>query len=139
MKNYHDITVHRIYSLPFKTPALVVEKDAVFIPSGWDNDKKISILYENIQSVSPEDEYTDVIVKPAQMNCIGSENEVAAEDDQVFLTKMQAQLNQSIPAGTASPQTPSFRPSPSVTKGPDRRSLATAVNSPNQVGFYLYL
>jgi len=27
---------------------LVVEKDAVFIPAGWDNDKKIAILYENM-------------------------------------------------------------------------------------------
>ena len=26
----------------------MVEKDAVFIPAGWDNDKKISILYENM-------------------------------------------------------------------------------------------
>ena len=40
--------VHRIYNFPFKTPALVVEKDAVFIPAGWDNDKKIAILYENM-------------------------------------------------------------------------------------------
>ena len=61
--------VHRIYHFPFKvgegelgfqylptnlkpfhvkTPALVVEKDAVFIPAGWDNDKKIAILYENM-------------------------------------------------------------------------------------------
>ena len=32
----------------FQTPALVVEKDAVFIPAGWDNDKKIAILYENM-------------------------------------------------------------------------------------------
>ena len=31
-----------------QTPALVVEKDAVFIPAGWDNDKKIAILYENM-------------------------------------------------------------------------------------------
>ena len=36
--------VHRIYGLKFDTPALVVGKDAVFIPSGWDSDKKISIL-----------------------------------------------------------------------------------------------
>ena len=25
-----------------------MEKDAVFIPAGWDNDKKIAILYENM-------------------------------------------------------------------------------------------
>lgn len=67
------------------------------------------------------------------MNSIGTESEVVAEDDQVFLTKMQTQLNQTIPS-TGSPQTPSFRtpPSSSVQKGPDRR-LSGAVPPPNQV------
>ncbi|KAF4518037.1 hypothetical protein B566_EDAN009270 [Ephemera danica] len=57
--------VHRIYHLPFHTPALVVEKEAVLIPSGWDNMKKISILYENMQTMKPDDYYTDIIAKPA--------------------------------------------------------------------------
>lgn len=135
MINFEKI-VHRIYNLPFKTPALVVEKDAVFIPSGWDNDKKISILYENIQSVSPDDDYSSVIVKPAQMNPIGSESEVTAEDDQVFLTKMQGQLNQTIPS-TGSPQTPSFRPSPAVQPtSKDRRSVTGSMGTPNQVSLF---
>lgn len=30
-------------------------------PSGWDNEKKIAILYENIQSFSPDDNYSDII------------------------------------------------------------------------------
>jgi hypothetical protein len=34
-------------------------------PSGWDNMKKISILYENMQSMKPDDYYRDVIVQPA--------------------------------------------------------------------------
>jgi dynein light intermediate chain 1 len=33
-------------------------------PTGWDNEKKIAILYENIQSVSPDDNYNDVIIRP---------------------------------------------------------------------------
>ena len=60
--------VHRIYGLQFKTPALVVEKDAVFIPSGWDNEKKIAILYENIQSFSPDDDFNDIITVPVNAN-----------------------------------------------------------------------
>lgn len=115
--------VHRIYGLPFKTPALVVEKDALFIPCGWDNEKKISILYENIQTVSPDDPFDKVICKPDQMNCIGQEVEVTAEEDQVFLTKMQAQLNQNISSSTAN-QAQSFRPSP-VQKSTDRKSFGT--------------
>ena len=33
-------------------------------PTGWDNDKKIAILYENLQSMKPEDAFNDVIAKP---------------------------------------------------------------------------
>ena len=36
----------------------------LFSPCGWDNEKKISILYENMTSMKPEDLYEDVIVKP---------------------------------------------------------------------------
>lgn len=118
--------VHRIYGLPFKTPALVVEKDALFIPCGWDNEKKISILYENIQTVSPDDPFEKVICKPDPMNSTGQEVEVTAEDDQVFLTKMQAQLNQNISSAQNQPQT--FRPSPVVQKN-DRKSFGA--NTPS--------
>ena len=33
-------------------------------PAGWDNDKKIAILYENMHSVKPDQYYTDVIARP---------------------------------------------------------------------------
>lgn len=36
----------------------------MYSPAGWDNDKKIAILYENMHTMSPDDYYTDVIVKP---------------------------------------------------------------------------
>ncbi len=35
-----------------------------FSPAGWDNEKKISILYENLSSMQPEDDYSDHIRKP---------------------------------------------------------------------------
>uniref|UniRef100_A0A667XBF8 Dynein light intermediate chain n=1 Tax=Myripristis murdjan TaxID=586833 RepID=A0A667XBF8_9TELE len=56
--------VHKMYDFQFSTPALVVEKDAVFIPSGWDNEKKIAILYENFTTVTPEDPFEDLIIQP---------------------------------------------------------------------------
>ncbi|XP_037287432.2 dynein light intermediate chain [Rhipicephalus microplus] len=87
--------VHRIYGFPFKTPALVVEKDGVFIPSGWDNDKKIAILYENITSASPDDPYSEVITRPmTTRKPLQREPEVLAEGDQAFLARQLAQLNQ---------------------------------------------
>ncbi|XP_001606117.1 cytoplasmic dynein 1 light intermediate chain 1 isoform X1 [Nasonia vitripennis] len=84
---------HRIYSLPFRTPALVVEKDAVLIPAGWDNMKKISILHENLQSMKPDDYYRDVIVKPpSNRKSVQRQVEVQTEDEQAFLTRQQEHL-----------------------------------------------
>ncbi|XP_011506157.1 PREDICTED: cytoplasmic dynein 1 light intermediate chain 1 isoform X2 [Ceratosolen solmsi marchali] len=84
---------HRIYSLPFRTPALVVEKDAVLIPAGWDNIKKISILHENLQSMKPEDYYRDVIIQPTtNRKNVTRRTEIQAEDEQVFLARQQETL-----------------------------------------------
>uniref|UniRef100_A0A3Q2CVA8 Dynein light intermediate chain n=1 Tax=Cyprinodon variegatus TaxID=28743 RepID=A0A3Q2CVA8_CYPVA len=67
MKNLdilYKYLVHRLYGFPFHCPAQVVEKDAVFIPSGWDNEKKIAILHENFQTLKADDSFEDVVVKP---------------------------------------------------------------------------
>ncbi|XP_040529851.1 cytoplasmic dynein 1 light intermediate chain 2-like isoform X3 [Gallus gallus] len=56
--------VHKMYGFQLTTPALVVEKDAVFIPAGWDNEKKIAILHENFTRVKPGYAYEDFIAKP---------------------------------------------------------------------------
>lgn len=36
----------------------------IFSPAGWDNEKKISILYENLNTMKADDCYEDVITKP---------------------------------------------------------------------------
>uniref|UniRef100_A0A4W6CI83 Dynein light intermediate chain n=1 Tax=Lates calcarifer TaxID=8187 RepID=A0A4W6CI83_LATCA len=80
--------VHKMYDFQFTTPALVVEKDAVFIPSGWDNEKKIGILHENFTTVRPEDPFEDFITKPPVRKLV-HDKEINAEDEQVFLMKQQ--------------------------------------------------
>ena len=83
--------VHRNYGFPFTTPALVVERDAVFIPAGWDSPGKISILLENLFKFRPEQNYKDVIKSPfvgkrplhQQKNV-----EVVAENEQDFLARI---------------------------------------------------
>ncbi|XP_063358989.1 cytoplasmic dynein 1 light intermediate chain 2 [Cydia amplana] len=93
---------HRIYGLPFRTPALIVEKDAVLIPAGWDSMKKISILYENMQSCKPDDYYRDIIVQPTtRKSGANREAEVAAEDEQAFLQRQLAALQAGAPAPRA--------------------------------------
>ncbi|OXA63582.1 cytoplasmic dynein 1 light intermediate chain 2 [Folsomia candida] len=89
--------VHRVYggTNNFKTPALVVEKDAVFIPSGWDNLKKMSILHESMSSIDPESYYNDVILRPVHKT-VRSEGrnvaEVEVEDEQLFLERQMGIL-----------------------------------------------
>ncbi|XP_034649903.1 cytoplasmic dynein 1 light intermediate chain 1 [Drosophila subobscura] len=86
---------HRIYGLPFRTPALVVEKDAVLIPAGWDSLKKISILYENMHGIKAESPYTDVIKAPPTRKAVSNrEAEVQTEDEQTFLARQQEILKQ---------------------------------------------
>ncbi|XP_048754937.1 cytoplasmic dynein 1 light intermediate chain 2-like isoform X3 [Ostrea edulis] len=101
--------VHRIYGFPFSSPAYVVEKDCVFVPAGWDNDKKISILYENLNTMKSDDCYEDVITKPITRKPIQRDAEVVAEDEQVFLMKQQSFLNKQPAPGPAG-ETPARPP-----------------------------
>ncbi|XP_050425975.1 cytoplasmic dynein 1 light intermediate chain 2 [Adelges cooleyi] len=91
----YKFLTHKIYNFPFKTPALIVEKDAVFIPSGWDSMKKISILYDNMQSMRPDEFYNSVISKVVTRKTFTKDHEVQAEDEQNFLNKQLGLLNQS--------------------------------------------
>ncbi|XP_044535892.1 cytoplasmic dynein 1 light intermediate chain 1 isoform X2 [Gracilinanus agilis] len=94
--------VQKLYGFPFKIPAVVVEKDAVFIPAGWDNDKKIGILHENFQTLKAEDSFEDIITKPPVRKFV-HEKEIVAEDDQVFLMKQQSQLAKQPPTAAGRP------------------------------------
>ncbi|XP_022238580.1 cytoplasmic dynein 1 light intermediate chain 2-like isoform X1 [Limulus polyphemus] len=126
--------VHKIYSFPFKTPALLVEKDSVFIPSGWDNKNKISILYENLKSVTPDDVYSDFIVNPTIRKPVQREGEIAAEEDQTFLLKQQNLLNQQLSTSVRS-QESSMRTPSGAEKTSDRRlsGTTTVQNSPRKI------
>ncbi|XP_013419825.1 cytoplasmic dynein 1 light intermediate chain 2 isoform X1 [Lingula anatina] len=101
--------VHRIYGFPFSVPGYVVERDSVFVPAGWDNEKKISILYENMRSMKPEDSFEDVIAKPVTRKPIMRDADIVAEDEQLFLMKQQTQLDKAPPAGGESPARPASR------------------------------
>ncbi|KAM4630672.1 cytoplasmic dynein 1 light intermediate chain 2 isoform 2-T2 [Polymixia lowei] len=130
--------VHKLYDFQFTTPALVVEKDAVFIPAGWDNEKKIGILHENFTTVRPEDSFEDFVVKPPVRKLV-HDKEINAEDEQVFLMKQQSLLAKQ-PAtptrgATESPgRTASGSPRPSVRAGQPTvsgGSPMTAVKKPD--------
>ncbi|KAK7573861.1 hypothetical protein V9T40_011052 [Parthenolecanium corni] len=129
---------HRIYGLPFQAPALIVEKDAVFIPSGWDNIKKISILYENLVSMKQDDYYRNIISPPvtARKNVV-REVEITAEDEQTFLQR-QYELLQGANNTGGLPKLDISRSSPGVQKTGDRRlsnspSIQTQLSSAKKI------
>lgn len=124
----HKYLLHRIYGFPFTTPAYVVEKDSVFIPTGWDNDKKVAILYENLQNMKPEDAFNDAIVKPTTRKPVQRDAEVTAEDIQVFLMKQQTQLSKQPAPGSAGDSP--VRPPGSTAKQATTSPLQRAGSSP---------
>ncbi|KAK3085233.1 hypothetical protein FSP39_000334 [Pinctada imbricata] len=122
--------VHRIFGFPFSSQAYVVERDLVFVPAGWDNEKKISILYENLNSMKQDDCYEDVIAKPITRKPVQRDAEVVADDEQVFLMKQQSVLNKQPAAGPAgeSPQRMSGV-SPKSSSSPRQTTTSTPVTS----------
>ncbi|KAM5138400.1 cytoplasmic dynein 1 light intermediate chain 2 [Mantella aurantiaca] len=119
--------VHKMYGFHFSTPALVVEKDAVFIPAGWDNEKKIGILHENFASIKAEDAFEDFIVKPPVRKLV-HDKEVAAEDEQVFLMKQQSYLSKQPATPTRASESPARAPSGSP-RTPGRTGSTTVPSS----------
>nr|XP_039262243.1 cytoplasmic dynein 1 light intermediate chain 2-like [Styela clava] len=94
----HRYLLHKLYGFPFDVSASVVDKDAVFVPSGWDTEKKISIISDNFTKVSVNDAFEDVIARPIVRKPLQEMKEITAEDEQIFLTKAQTLLS-APPAG----------------------------------------
>uniref|UniRef100_A0A8D0CC08 Dynein light intermediate chain n=1 Tax=Scleropages formosus TaxID=113540 RepID=A0A8D0CC08_SCLFO len=117
--------LHSLYGFPFALPPQVVEKDAVFVPSGWDNEKKIAILHENFQTLKADDGFEDVIVKPPVRKFV-HEKEVVAEDNQVFLVKLQSLL-------AKQPAVSGGRPVDASNRGPGGSPRTTNRSAPGNV------
>ncbi|XP_011676218.1 cytoplasmic dynein 1 light intermediate chain 2 isoform X3 [Strongylocentrotus purpuratus] len=116
--------LHRLYDFPFNSAALVVEKDALFVPSGWDNLQKVSILYENMANIDPEKPYDEVIIKPVVRRLLQDNKEIIAEDEQVFLMKQQATIRNAAQGkpGEASPRAAD----PRAMRTPEKRNPTNA-------------
>ncbi|XP_052817049.1 cytoplasmic dynein 1 light intermediate chain 2-like [Mya arenaria] len=130
----HQYLLHRIYGFPFNMPAFVVEKDSVFIPAGWDNDKKIAILHENLQNIKPTDAYEDVIAKPIVRKPVQRDAEVTVEDVQLFLMKQQSHLSKAPSPGAAgeSPVRTGSQTPKTATIGKAASSPTPTTVSPNK-------
>lgn len=124
-------------------------------PAGWDNHKKISILYENLQSMKPDEDYSDIIIRPTVRKVAPKEAEMQAEDEQAFLGRLVQQMQSQQPptvgiAGAVNGATTSPTPAVSGVNSPaagtpirgvpvqkpvDRRASSTL---PNQVRNFIW-
>ncbi|KAM3722148.1 Cytoplasmic dynein 1 light intermediate chain [Dirofilaria immitis] len=73
--------VHRVCGLPFTTPAHVVDKDSIFVPAGWDNEKKLDIIKEAIPDV---DRPLEIVHERQPIR----DQIMEAEEEQAFLHKL---------------------------------------------------
>ncbi|XP_065676548.1 cytoplasmic dynein 1 light intermediate chain 1 isoform X2 [Hydra vulgaris] len=105
--------LHRLYGFPLRVPPQIIDKDAIFIPMGWDNINKISILNEHIKTFNSNDSFKDHIKKPPSRKTTTQDKEIIAEDEQSFLEAQLVALNNAIPAAsTAVSQRPQIPADP---------------------------
>lgn len=85
---------HKVYGFSFRMPAILTERDSIFVPAGWDNLNKIGFLSNNLLTIRPDVPYEDIIFKPSRL-CEPKllEPDVKAESNQDFLFGLEEALN----------------------------------------------
>jgi len=84
-----DYMSHVFYGLKFKTEPQVVDRDAIFVPIGWDSPSKIGLLSDGFVQFTQTKPFGEQI---APLPDIRQKRQMKGEDDQLFLTRMQAVL-----------------------------------------------
>ncbi|KAI6234428.1 Dynein light intermediate chain [Aphelenchoides fujianensis] len=79
---------HRVYGVPFTKTAHIVDEKTVFIPSGWDSEKKL-----NLEAEAIEDPDQPLAVSEENQPS-GREKAVECEDEQNFLTALAKALTE---------------------------------------------
>jgi len=84
-----DYVAHRLLATPFTTRAQVLDKDTLFVPSGYDSLERITVLNDHTKTGS----YEEVIAPPSsKTRAARSEEVVEAQEDQAFLEAHKANL-----------------------------------------------
>ena len=143
--------LHQLYGFPFEISASVVDRDAVFVPSGWDSEKKISIIKDSLNKISVADPFSSVIIRPASTRIFSHDlKEQQVEDEQSFMSRAQTVLSKppalsksgtndstSLHSKLRSSQEPSInfsptqkaKPDPTKTNANNEKMLANFFNS----------
>ncbi|XP_076812295.1 cytoplasmic dynein 1 light intermediate chain 2-like [Clavelina lepadiformis] len=118
--------LHKLYDFPFSRIASVIDRDGVFVPIGWDSEKKISIVSDNLTNFNVSDPFNTVISRPPQSRMLSHDSmkEITVEDEQTFLAKAQVVLNKA-PASTK----------PAAGDAAAMRSKIRVAQDPGRIGF----
>ncbi|CAC42262.2 Dynein light intermediate chain [Caenorhabditis elegans] len=92
--------VHRSFGTAFTSAAQVIERESIFVPAGWDGEKKIDIIRESIPDVDSALEPTRDKLRP-----VAKEQLIEAEEDQAFLKKLMDILATSTTTAAPKPRT----------------------------------
>lgn len=86
--------LHQLYGFDFDQPASVVDRETVFVPAGWDTEKKINILSESFTgNISLDSTFESVITRPSMARKLVQDlKELIVDDEQGFLIKAQKLL-----------------------------------------------
>ncbi|CAI2351484.1 unnamed protein product [Caenorhabditis sp. 36 PRJEB53466] len=87
--------VHRSFGTAFTSAAQVIERESIFVPAGWDGEKKIDIIRESVPDADGTLEPTRDKLRP-----MAKEQLIEAEEDQDFLKKLMDTLAATTNTGT---------------------------------------
>ncbi|GMT28347.1 hypothetical protein PFISCL1PPCAC_19644, partial [Pristionchus fissidentatus] len=82
MQQLYKYIVHRAYSTGFTASAQMMERECLFVPAGWDSEKKIEIMKESVGDVETLEPTRD---KPPVKDQL-----VEAEEEQSFLSRISS-------------------------------------------------
>ncbi|KJH42165.1 dynein light intermediate chain [Dictyocaulus viviparus] len=97
----YKYVVHRAFGFPFTNTAQLIERDSLFVPAGWDGEKKLRLLGFVLHFLNKREWYyfegiTDVDAvseSTREKSTIAREQLVEAEDEQAFLQRLAATEN----------------------------------------------
>ncbi|CAH8821026.1 unnamed protein product [Trichobilharzia szidati] len=130
-----DYLKHRLFDMPLKNSAMLVDPEAIFIPAGWDSLHRLELFKKSLSPNLIDSSYNQVIPRPLKLRRKGScaskatesttsSEEVniiqTVEDDQHFLNRMLTMIA-NMPAPTATSSLGATTPGGSVTSAGQSR------------------
>ncbi|CAH8860707.1 unnamed protein product [Trichobilharzia szidati] len=67
-----DYLKHRLFDMPLKNSAMLVDPEAIFIPAGWDSLHRLELFKKSLSPNLIDSSYNQVIPRPLKLRRKGS-------------------------------------------------------------------